>query len=111
MCGTRLGPTSGALQLCEIEGNTLIASSARPRSLGLGKTLVVALVAALCLLAAVSASRASAAEGCGYGTGGPYAANLCWFDMGSYNDAKARSPEGQQMSITLPGDYVAKFTL
>lgn len=56
-------------------------------------------------------SRASAAEGCGYGTGGPYAANLCWFDMSAYNDAKARSPEGQQMSVTLPGGYVVKFTL
>jgi len=101
----------GPFTLAKSKGIVLIASSAHPRTLGLGKTLVVALAAALCLGAAFGPSRAGAAEGCGYGTGGPYAANLCWFDMGTYNDAKARSPEGQQMSITLPGGYVAKFTL
>lgn len=89
----------------------IACSSTRSRALGSGKIVVLALAAVLGLLATLGVSRASAAEGCGYGTGGPYAANLCWFDMSGYNDAKARSPEGQQMSITLPGGFVAKFTL
>ena len=61
----------------------------------------------------LASSSASAADpvGCGYGTGGPYAPNLCWFDMSGYSDAQARSGTGQQMSITLPGGYVVKFTL
>jgi hypothetical protein len=73
-----------------------------------------ALIAVVSLIAAFAPGGAQAQEapvGCGYGTGGPYAPNLCWFDMSSYNDAQARSAGGQQMSITLPGGYVAKFTL
>lgn len=89
----------------------IVRSFAPPRTLGPGKLLIVALAAVICVLAALSVSRASAAESCGYGTGGPYAPNLCWFDMTDYNDAQARSAEGQQMSITLPGGYVVKFTL
>jgi uncharacterized repeat protein (TIGR01451 family) len=84
---------------------------ARSRAYGSAKILIAAVAAAFCLLAALGVGRASAAEGCGYGAGGPYASNLCWFDMSGYNDAKARSAEGQQMSITLPGGYVAKFRL
>jgi uncharacterized repeat protein (TIGR01451 family) len=85
----------------------------RPRKEGLIR-LSTALIAVVSLMAALAPSAAQAQEapvGCGYGTGGPYAANLCWFDMSGYNDAKARSGEGQQMSITLPGGFVAKFTL
>jgi uncharacterized repeat protein (TIGR01451 family) len=76
--------------------------------------LPTALIAVVSLMAAFAPGGAQAQEGpvgCGYGTGGPYAPNLCWFDMSGYNDAKARSDEGQQMSITLPGGYVVKFTL
>ena len=75
--------------------------------------LSTALIAVVSLITAFAPTAARAQEspvGCGYGTGGPYAPNLCWFDMGGYNDAKARG-EGQQMSITLPGGFVAKFTL
>jgi uncharacterized repeat protein (TIGR01451 family) len=70
----------------------------------------MALVAAT-LVAPSGASAQEPAVGCGYGTGGAYAPNLCWFDMSAYNDAQARSAEDQQMSITLPGGYVVKFTL
>jgi uncharacterized repeat protein (TIGR01451 family) len=83
--------------------------------LGVGaRRLAAALIASVSLVAALAPNAAQAQEspvGCGYGAGGPYAPNLCWFDMGGYNDVKARDPEGQQMSITLPGGYVAKFTL
>jgi len=75
--------------------------------------LATALIAVVSLMGALAPSGAQAQEapvGCGYGTSGPYAPNLCWFDMSGYNDAKARG-EGQQMSITLPGGFVAKFTL
>lgn len=89
----------------------IVCSCARLRVLGPGKILLVAVAATLCLLAALGTSRASAAESCGYGTGGPYAPNLCWFDMSAYSDVQARSAAGQQMSITLPGGYVASFTL
>jgi uncharacterized repeat protein (TIGR01451 family) len=78
------------------------------------RRLLAVLVAVASLAAAFAPSGAQAQEspvGCGYGAGGPYAPNLCWFDMGGYNDAKARAAEGQQMSITLPGGYVVKFTL
>jgi uncharacterized repeat protein (TIGR01451 family) len=77
------------------------------------RRLIAVLIAVACSAAAFAPSGAQAQEapvGCGYGTGGPYAPNLCWFDMSGYNDAKARG-EGQQMSITLPGGFVAKFTL
>jgi large repetitive protein len=70
----------------------------------------VAIAPALLLLALLLPSQASAA-GCGYGTGGAYASNLCWLDMATYNDTVARSPAGQPMSITLPGGYTATFTL
>lgn len=74
-----------------------------------GVALVLALVCAL------GAARAPAAQGpavgCGYGTGGPFASNLCWFDMSGYGDALARSPAGQQMSVTLPGGYTVSFML
>jgi uncharacterized repeat protein (TIGR01451 family) len=81
-----------------------------------GGAWIVRLLFVLALAAAVlgAPSRASAqgpAVGCGYGTGGPYAPNLCWFDMSAYNDTTARSAAGQQMSVTLPGGYVVSFTL
>jgi uncharacterized repeat protein (TIGR01451 family) len=84
----------------------------RPGIIG-ARRLIAALIALVSLAAAFAPGGAQAQEapvGCGYGTGGPYAPNLCWFDMSGYNDAKARG-EGQQMSITLPGGFVAKFTL
>ena len=64
--------------------------------------------AMLCALVAPAMATAST---CGTGSGGPYASNLCWFDMSAYNDALARTPAGQPMSVTLPGGYTATFTL
>jgi len=49
--------------------------------------------------------------GCGYGTGGPFADTLCWIDMSGYNDATARSVDGQLLSATLPGGYTVEFTV
>jgi LPXTG-motif cell wall-anchored protein len=49
--------------------------------------------------------------GCGYGTGGPQAANLCWLDLSGYDETAARSATGQPLSITLPGGYVATFNI
>ncbi len=69
-----------------------------------------AFVVGVAMCALIAPAGASAAT-CGTGTGGPYASNLCWFDMSAYNDALARSPAGQPMSITLPGGYTATFTL
>jgi len=70
----------------------------------------LAVAPALVALALLLPSQAGAAT-CGYGTGGAYASNLCWFDMTGYNDTTARSPAGQLVSITLPGGYTATFTL
>ncbi len=58
-----------------------------------------------------SASAQTLATTCGYGTTGPLAENLCWFDMTGYNDTLARSAAGQQMTVALPGGYTASFTI
>src|ERR671933_2936935 len=75
-----------------------------------GRRWHVAIAPALLVLALLLPPHASAA-GCGYGTGGAYASNLCWLDMTGYNDTTARSPAGQPLSITLPSGYTATFTL
>jgi uncharacterized repeat protein (TIGR01451 family) len=69
------------------------------------------LLAFACLVLPSHASAQATPQGCGYGTGGPYASNLCWFDMTAYNDTLARSGSGQPMSVTLPGGYTVTFTL
>jgi uncharacterized repeat protein (TIGR01451 family) len=63
------------------------------------------------LMAIAPAASAQATPDCGYGTDGPSASSLCWFDMTDYDDALARSVAGQPMSIDLPGGYTASFTL
>ncbi|HWI22461.1 MAG TPA: DUF11 domain-containing protein [Baekduia sp.] len=76
--------------------------------------MAVALTIAVSGLASSLHSSASAqgpAVGCGYGTGGPNASNLCWFDMSAYNDTLARSPAGQPMSVTLPGGYTVTYSI
>lgn len=70
----------------------------------------VIVLAVLAAMFVAGTSEASAA-GCGYGTGGPFASNLCWFDMSDYDDAQARSANGQQMSVNLDGGYTIDFTL
>jgi hypothetical protein len=69
------------------------------------------LLAFACLLLPSRALAQATPQGCGYGTGGPNASNLCWFDMTAYNDALARTPAGQPMSVTLPGGYTVTFAL
>lgn len=41
-------------------------------------------------------------KGCGYGTGGPDAATICWFDFAGYDQATASSSAGQNRAVTLP---------
>jgi hypothetical protein len=72
---------------------------------------VVVALAFVCLVLPASGFAQGAPLGCGYGSGGPYASNLCWFNMSAYNDVLARSPAGQAMSVTLPGGYTVSFTL
>ena len=68
------------------------------------------LLAAGMLLHSPSVSAQGSPVGCGYGTGGPFAANICWFNMAGYNDAAARSG-GQLMTVTLPGGYQVRFLI
>ncbi len=81
----------------------------------IGRAAGAAILGAALVAAIVVAQPASAAppdaEGCGYGTGGPFADTLCWIDMSAYNDATARSVDGQDMSATLPGGYTVSFTV
>ena len=71
-------------------------------------TFVVLLVS---LFGAVGLASPAAAQGCGYGAGGPNAAVNCWLDFSSYNDALARSADGQNFNVTLPGGYTVDFNL
>jgi uncharacterized repeat protein (TIGR01451 family) len=76
-----------------------------------GRIATLAVLALAALLAPPTGASDAAAATCGYGTGGPYASNLCWFDMSGYRDVLARSLTGQPMSVTLPGGYTVSFTL
>jgi uncharacterized repeat protein (TIGR01451 family) len=78
---------------------------------GASRLLAFAIALAACLALPSSAAAQGAPVGCGYGVGGPFASNLCWFDMSGYNDTLARSLAGQPMSVSLPGGYTATFTL
>src|SRR5918997_6132991 len=73
--------------------------------------LAAAAAATLTLLVGAPGASAQTSASCGYGTGGPFASNLCWFDMAGYNDTTARSDDGQEMEISLPGGYTASFTI
>jgi hypothetical protein len=46
---------------------------------------VALLLAFVCLLPSRALAQ-STPQSCGYGTGGPSASNLCWFDMTAYSD-------------------------
>ena len=76
-------------------------------------TLLLASVALSTAALAWGSGTAQAAEpvGCGYGSGGPNAGTLCWLDMSTYQDALARSANGQRMTIGLPGGYTASFAV
>ena len=50
-------------------------------------------------------------KGCGYGTGGPDAATICWFDFAGHDQATASSSAGQNRAVTLPGGYTMTFNL
>lgn len=58
----------------------------------------------------VASAAPVGAEGCGYGTGGPFADTLCWIDMTDYDYALS-SGAGQPMSVELPGGYTVDFTV
>ncbi|MGN6723095.1 MAG: CshA/CshB family fibrillar adhesin-related protein, partial [Marmoricola sp.] len=63
-------------------------------------------------LAGPSASAATTSSTCGYGTGGQHASTICWLDLSGYSDAIARTPAGQDMTITLPGGgYTMTFNI
>jgi uncharacterized repeat protein (TIGR01451 family) len=84
--------------------------------LSLGRRIGAVGVGALAAMAGLLATAGNApgqttSATCGYGTGGPYATNLCWFNMTDYNDAQARSSAGQQMSVALGGGYAISFTI
>lgn len=76
-------------------------------------TLMFALVVLpfAALASGTGAAQAAGPDGCSYGSGGPDAGTLCWLDMSTYQDALARSANGQPMSIGLPGGYTASFSV
>ena len=84
-----------------------------PRSVAslLSLGLVAASLSAASLVGVAAPAQAADAVGCGYGTGGNAANNLCWLDMSSYNDQAARTSAGQNMSATLPGGYTFTYTI
>ncbi len=94
---------------------TLVNRSSRKR-LSARRLLSGGIVAALAALSIGLAAPASvqAAEpqpqGCGYGTGGPLAETICWIDMAQFDSTQAQSPQGQAMSVDLPGGLTMSFT-
>lgn len=81
------------------------------------------LAAGLALTAAGPASAATAtpapssgtaaASSCAVSTASTTAAagDLCWLDLSGYSTAEATSPEGQSLSVAVPGGYRLSFTL
>jgi uncharacterized repeat protein (TIGR01451 family) len=71
-----------------------------------------ALVGGLILPLAVAAP-AQAATGCSYANttpnNGDHAATICWFNFAGFNSTLAGTDDGQPMSVTLDGGYVATF--
>lgn len=49
--------------------------------------------------------------GCSYAKAGDhqYRDSVCWIDMSQLNESQARSPAGQDMTLTLDGGYTARF--
>lgn len=101
--GSRRAGTLPALRSKWLRGGATLGALALVGSLLGG----VALAAA----PAEPAAAAGPAQGCGYGTGGPDAATICWFDFSDYNEAAATSAAGQNKSVTLPGGYTMTFNL
>lgn len=79
--------------------------------------LVAAMLGAVITPSIFSAAPPAAAaaqadpKGCGYGTGGPDAATICWFDFAGYDQATAASTAGQNRTVSLPGGYTMTFNL
>ena len=82
------------------------------------KRLLAALATAAALIGGLIlpltvAAPAQAATGCSYANttpdNGAHAATICWFDFSGFNSTLADNPEGQPMSVTLDGGYVATF--
>ncbi|WP_147441590.1 SpaA isopeptide-forming pilin-related protein [Mycetocola lacteus] len=94
---------------------TLVNRSSRKR-LSARRLLTGGILAAFATLSiglAVPASVQAAEpqpQGCGYGTGGPLAETICWLDMAQFDSAQAQTPQGQAMSVDLPGGVTMSFT-
>lgn len=57
-------------------------------------------------------AHAATTESCGFAEDGSglYASTLCWLDMSAYDETIASSPDGQPMTVSLPGGYTISFT-
>lgn len=78
-----------------------------------GALLVGAAIAGTSLVgfAPDGASAVGEAAGGGYASSGKHADTIFWLDMTGYDDALAKSPAGQDMSVTLDGGYTASFNI
>lgn len=72
--------------------------------------VAIALLAGIAWSGVGSLPAHAVATTCDYGTSGPAADTLCWFDMAGYSEAEATGA-GQQFDVALGGGYTASFTL
>lgn len=90
---------------------------ARRELRGVAALAVAAIAAAIVIaplpVATQSATAAGTAVGCDYADPGSgfRADNFCWIDFTGFDQAEAESAAGQPYSISLPGGYIATFTL
>jgi hypothetical protein len=61
----------------------------------------------------MAARAAPKATGCSFATPGTgtYASTLCWLDLSAYDRTLASRPQGQPMTVSLPGGYSVNFNL
>ncbi len=76
---------------------------------------ILLVIASLAYVTAFASSAEAAAQGCSYAadepTNGAHASTICWFDFAGFDETEARSGDGQAMTVTLEGGYVASFTV
>nr|WP_246301387.1 LPXTG cell wall anchor domain-containing protein [Microbacterium immunditiarum] len=72
-------------------------------------------IASLVYVTAFASSAEAAAQGCSYAAdepnNGAHASTICWFDFAGFDETEARLGDGQAMTVTLEGGYVASFTV
>ncbi|MEV0585556.1 CshA/CshB family fibrillar adhesin-related protein [Nonomuraea sp. NPDC050310] len=73
------------------------------------RTALLAVLGQTLVLTAPSEAATGQPQGCGFGTAGPSASTICWLDMSGLDQALARTPAGQPMTVRLTDAYSISF--